>query len=78
MPNEFHSRHVNFSAGSDQVRLIDTVTADVWITENANYPVKVVVKGMADYSDGSHLMSEIGYEISDINATEIDIAPPVT
>lgn len=77
LPNQFHARHVNFSSGGDEVRLIDTVTADVWIAENANYPVKVIVRGTAGYPDGSDLLSEVSYEISDINATDIDITPPI-
>lgn len=78
VPNEFYARHVNFGIGGDEAQLIETVTVDVWIAENANYPVKVLVKGVGDYPDGSQILSEVGYEISDINATDIEITPPVS
>lgn len=77
VPNEFYARHVNFSASGDEAQLIETLTVDVWIAEGANYPTKVVVEGTAEYPDGSELLSEIGYEIFDINATDIDISSPV-
>lgn len=78
VPNEFFARHVNFQSSHDAARLIETVTVDVAIAEGANYPTSLSVKGSGDYPDGSQVLAEVGYEILDVNAPDIDIQPPCT
>lgn len=77
LQNNFFARHINVGPTSDLARFIETVTVDLWIPEGANYPVKVEVKGEGKYPDGSRLIGEISYEMSDINSSDIDIQPPV-
>ncbi len=76
VPNEFFGRHPNFQAASDAARVIETVTVDVSIAEVARYPTRLSVKGSGDYLDGNQILAEVGYEISDVNATDIEIEPP--
>lgn len=76
VPNEFFGRHPNFQASSDTARLIETVTVDVSIAEDGNYPTRLSVKGSGEYSDGYKVLAEVGYEISDLNSPDIEIEPP--
>ena len=77
LPNMFFARHPNFGPSGDTARLIESVAVDVWIAEGANYPVKVGVVGTGSYPGGSELRAEVGYEISDISSSDIEISPPV-
>lgn len=76
IPNEFFGRHPNFQQSSDAAQLIDTVTVDVSVAEDARYPTRLSVKGSGDYSNGNQILAEVGYEISDVNAPDIEIEPP--
>lgn len=76
VPNEFFGRHVNFQRSSDAARLIETVSVDISVAEDGNYPTRLSVKGTGEYPDGPVLIAEVGYELSDLNASDIEIMPP--
>ena len=76
VPNEFFGRHPNFQRSSDAARLIETVTVDVSVAEDGNYPTRLSVKGSGEYSDGYQVLAEVGYELANLNSPDIEIEPP--
>ena len=76
VPNGFFGRHVNFQMSHDAARLIETVTVDISVAEDGNYPTRLSVKGIGEYSDGPLMIAEVGYELSDLNSSDIEIVPP--
>ncbi len=65
-----------FGPVSDMGRLLTTPSVDVWITPDG-WPARLELTSTEEYPSGRELSMEISLEITDPNADDIEVEPPL-
>lgn len=75
LQTSFFANERDFGSGSDVAANIKTLDGTIWVADSGNYPTKLDISGVGQYSNGQPISVKMTFELSDVGG-DITIGAP--